>query len=144
MKDSDNKTAADSVSNENSSSVNVQIKKPINEPPTSDSINMDVDSLVIEETQTPSTDNASQELFSAGSSDLTSDDDMESYTNMASSDLVSSSKRPLSSSLAYQNPQNALCPTAPWMPFLQNKISDPFSFICRMQSCVRPGHTSWS
>ena len=70
VKDSDNKTATDSASNEKFSSVIVQIKRPINEPPTSDSINMDVDSLVIEETQTPSTDNASQELFSAESSDF--------------------------------------------------------------------------
>ena len=70
VKDSDNKTATDSASNENFSSDNVQIKRPINDPPTSDSINMDVDSLVIEETQTPSTDNASQEFFSAESSDF--------------------------------------------------------------------------
>ena len=63
VKDSDNKTANDGASNENFSSVMVQIKRPINDPPTSDSINMDVDSLVIQETQTPSTDIASQELF---------------------------------------------------------------------------------
>ena len=70
VKDSDNKTANDGASNENFSSVMVQIKRPINDPPTSDSIIMDVDSLLIEETQTPSTDNASQELFSAESSDF--------------------------------------------------------------------------
>ena len=115
VNDSENKTATDSVSNENSSSVNVQIKKPNNEPATSDSINsMDVDSLVIEETQTSSTDNASQELFSAESSDLTSDDDIERSTNTASSDPLTLSKRPLSSSLANQNPQNPLFSTAPW------------------------------